>query len=221
LNIAVRLGLLKKNGELEGYYLTDIGKACRTLSSFRETVYSDVVHFLFYSIWETHNHQDYWSWTYSRACEILWRQRPFLPSRRAIFGELSAIAMKEFPNLSPSMGTETVGAILGWLEGLSPSFLILEEGRLVSSRDREWFSPELAILGISYVCYVRQLPVQAPLLLDESTLCQLSNLCLATTETVLAIIETAASTFPFLSIHVGEWGSSVVLEQQVNVVDLV
>lgn len=220
LDMGAKLGLFEKR-EQSCYALTTLGCVCQTLVQFRYEVYSDVMHFLLYATWETGGHQDYWSWSYGRVCEIFWHDRPEIGNRKAIFGRLSAEASKAFPELSPVVGTETVGAVSNWLKELTPPFLILENGTLVASQEREWFSAELALLAISYLYAARRVAVQTPILLDRPTVELLCPLCLTSVERILAMIDIATRTFSMLHIHTGEWGSSVILNRVVDISVLV
>jgi len=227
LDWAGKLGLFEKESFPQRtprvtYKLTPRGRACRRLASYRREVYHDVMHFLLFATWELGRHQDYWSWSYARMCEIFWRDRPNIGPRKALFGRLSADAAKAFPHLDPVVGTETVGAVSNWLRELSPPFFVLsEDGRLVAGQEREWFSAELALLAVSYLYAARGAAVQTPLLLERSAVEQLCPLCLAPGERILTMIETAARTFPILDIHTGEWGSSAILRQAVDIPTLV
>jgi len=216
LDVGAKLGLFEKSNRSD-YALTVRGRVCRNLASYRREVYCDVTHFLLFAAWELGGHQDYWSWSYARTCEILWRDRPVIKGRKTIFGQLSAEASKEFPDLDPVVGTETVYAVTNWLRELSPPFLVFENDKLVASHEREWFSVELALLAVSYLYVARGAAVQTPLLLDRDTVEQLCPLCLAPSDRIVAMIETASRTFPILGIHTGEWGSSVILRQPVDV----
>jgi hypothetical protein len=216
LDMGAKLGLFEKSSQAT-YILTARGQACRNLALYRREVYCDVMHFLLFATWELNGHQDYWSWSYARTCEILWRDRPIIKGRKTIFGQLSAEAAGKFSDLDPVVGTETIYAVTNWLRELSPPFLVFENDKLISSQEREWFSVELALLAVSYLYTARGVTVQTPLLLDRDALEQLCPLCLAPTDRIVAMIETASRTFPALDIHTSEWGSSAILRQPVDV----
>ncbi|HID64300.1 MAG TPA: hypothetical protein EYP49_16405 [Anaerolineae bacterium] len=219
LDMGGKLRLFEKSNR-STYTLTARGRACRNLALYRREVYCDVMHFLLFATWELGGHQDYWSWSYAKTCEILWRDRPSIRGRKAVFGQLSAEASREFPDLDPVVGTETVYAVTNWLRELSPPFFVLENDKLAASREREWFSVELALLAVSYLYAARGAAIQTPLLLDCDTVELLCPLCLASVDRIVAMIETASRTFPGLDIHTGEWGSSVILRQTVDVLML-
>ena len=107
LDMGRKLGIFEKLNR-STYALTALGQACRRLTLYRREVYCDVMHFLLFATWELGGHQDYWSWSYAKTCEILWRDRPAIRGRKAIFGQLSAEASKTFPDLDPVVGTETI-----------------------------------------------------------------------------------------------------------------
>ncbi len=216
LDMGGKLGIFEKVNR-SSYTLTARGLACRNLALYRREVYCDVMHFLLFATWELDGHRDYWSWSYAKTCEILWRDKPAIKGRKTIFGQLSGEASKEFSDLDPVVGTETVYAVTNWLRELSPSFFVVESDKLVASQEREWFSVELALLAVSYLYAARGAAVQTPLLLDRDTVELLCPLCLASVERIVAMIETASRTFPVLDIHTGEWGSSVILRQTVDI----
>ena len=215
LDLGAKLGLFDRL-ERSTYVLTARGQACRNLALYRHEVYCDVMHFLLFATWEMGGHQGYWSWSYARTCEILWRSKPIIEGRKVIFGQLSAEAAEEFPNLDPVVGTETVYAVTNWLRELAPPFLVSENDKLVGSRERDWFSVELALLAVRYLYAARGVAYQTPILLDRDTVEQLCPLCLAPIDRIVAMIETASRTFPVLGIHTGEWGSSAILRAPVD-----
>jgi hypothetical protein len=216
LDLGKKLGLFEKSNRF-AYALTARGQVCRDLALYRREVFSDVMHFLLFASWELRGHQDHWSWSYAKICEILWRDRPNIKPNKVIFGQLSAEASKEFSDLDPVVGTETVIAVKSWLRELSPSFFTIENDKTVATQEREWFSVELALLAVSYLYAARDAALETPILLDHATVEQLCPLCLAPAERIVAMIETAARTFVFLDIHTGEWGSSVILQQAVDI----
>ena len=79
------------------------------------------------------------------------------------------------------------------------------------------FSVEPALLAASYLYAARGVAVQTPLLLDRDTVELLCPLCLAPVDRIVAMIETASSTFPVLDIHTSEWDSSVILRRTVDI----
>ena len=216
LDMGAKLGLFQKQ-DRSAYTLTMRGQACQNLAQFRREVYCDVMHFLLYATWDLSKQRDYWSWSYAKVCEIFWRDKPRLENRKAIFGRLSSEASRRFPGLDPVVGTETVGAVSNWLKELSPPFFSLEDGKLAKSHEREWFSAELTLLAVSYLYVVRDAATQTPILLDQPTLELLCPLCLTSAERIAAMIDIASRTFSFLDIHTGEWGSSVVLSQIIDI----
>lgn len=221
LNLAMKLGILNRAGASSAYQLTERGLACRSLALYRRDVFWDVAHFLLFATWELGGHCDYWSWSYARVCEILWQTRPEIEDRKRIFGQLAAAAAKDFPELSPVVGTETVQFVTSCIKQLSPPFVTMENARIMGSQERPWFSVELALLAVSYLYVVRNAPIESPILLDPEVLEQICPLCLAPTDCIIAMLETASRTFPFLDIHLGEWGSSLILRKPIDIQTLV
>jgi hypothetical protein len=217
LNLGAKLGLFEQERDRSIYTLTARGCACRNLALYRREVYWDVMHFLLFATWELDGHKDYWSWSYANICSMLWRDRPTIKNRKTLFGQLSAQASREFADMDPVVGTETVYAVTNWLRELSPPFLVLANGRVRASQEREWFSAELGLLAVSYLYAVRRTAPSTPILLDRPAVQLLCPLCLASVERILAMIETASTTFPALEINAGEWGSSVVLHRGVDI----
>jgi len=216
LDLGRKLGLFEKSSQ-STYVLTALGQACHNLAVYRREVYCDVMHFLLFTTWELGGQQNYWSWTYAKAGEIFWRDKPKIRPNKIVFRELSAEASKEFPDLDPVIGTETITAMKNWLRELSPPFISLNEDKPVASQEREWFSVELALLAVSYLYAVRGAAIQTPILLDRLTVEQLCPLCLTSVDRIMTMVESAARTFPFFEIHTGEWGSSAILRQAVDI----
>jgi hypothetical protein len=216
LNLGEKLGLFEKS-DRTSYQLTARGRACQNLALYRPEVYWDVSHFLLFATWELGGHQDFWSWSYAKICMFLWHNRPTIKNRKSLFGQLSANAAREFPDLDPVVGTETIYAATNWLQELSPPFLVMEDSKLIASQERDWFSVELALLAVFLLYCTRGTAIRTPILLDDPAVELLCPLCLASVDRIVAMIEVASKTFPFLEIDAGEWGSSVVLHQAVDI----
>lgn len=216
LDLGAKLRLFEKKGT-SSYFLTDKGRALQSLALYRREVYYDVIHFLLFATWELEGNLSYWSWSYSKICELFWDNHPEVENRRIMFGQISALAEKTFPELDAVLGTETIGAVSNWLKHLEPGFLIVEDDKIIACKEREWFSPELALLSISYLYAVKKAAIATPILLDKSSLQIITPLCLTTQETILSMIDIASKTYSFIEIHTGEWGSSAILKQDLNI----
>jgi hypothetical protein len=211
LDVANKLGIVSKSSASK-YKIEGLGVVLKKLALYKHDVYSDVIHFLFYAIWELRNHQDYWSWSYARICDLYWQNRPEIVNRSTMFGQLSALAVDSFPILTPAVGTETIDAVINWVKELNPPFFIVEDNNRISGcKERDWFSPELALLGISYLYTIKKVSISTPILLDRTIIDLLTPICLTTQGTIMSMIEIATKTYPFLDIHKGEWGSSIIL----------
>ena len=216
IDIGSKLCLMAKAGP-SSYLLTNRGKAIKSLALYHREVYCDIIHFLFFSAWELQGNHNYWSWSYSKICELFWDNRPEIENHSTMFGQISALAERTFPELDASLGEETIFVVSNWLKQLEPGFLIVEGKKTVACKEREWFSPELALLSISYLYAVKKAAISTPILLDKSSLQIISPLCLASQETIVSMIEIASKTYPFIEIHAGEWGSSAILKQELNI----
>ena len=194
LDIANKLGIVEKSSASK-YKIVSLGLFLKKMALYKHDIYSDVIHFLFYTLWELGNHQDYWSWSYSRICDLFWQNRPNKPNNSTMFGQLSAIAGDTFPTLNPAVGTETITAVSYWVKELNPPFFIIDDNSKISScKERDWFTPELALLGISYLYTIKKVSISTPILLDQSCIDLLTPLCLTTQGTIMSMIEIASKT---------------------------
>jgi hypothetical protein len=216
LDVANKLGLITKITTLK-YKIEASGLILNKLALYKHDVYHDVIHYLFYAHWEINNHKDYWSWSYSRICDLYWQNRPEIANRSAMFGQLSAIVVDTFPTLTSAVGTETIDAVSNWLKVLNPPFFIFDDNnRIIGCKERDWFSPELALLAISYLYTIKKVSISTPILLDKTIIDSLTPLCLASHGTIMSMIEIASKTYPYLEIHTGEWGSSIILTKALD-----
>jgi hypothetical protein len=216
LDLAHKLGIVTKSSASK-YKIESLGLVLKKLALYKHDVYSDVIHYLFYALWELRKHQDYWSWSYSKICDQYWQNRPKTEDPSAMFGHLSALAVDTFPNLTPAVGTETIGAVNNWLKALNPPFLIFKDNKSpIGCKERDWFSPELALLGISYLYTIKKVSISTPILLDRTIIDILTPLCLTSPGTIMSMVEIASKTYPFLEIHTGEWGSSIILTKALD-----
>lgn len=219
IDLAKKMGLMEDSVD-RGLQLTQRGKVCRDLANFRPAVCADIMHYILYTTWQPGGMRDYWSWSYRQICEAIWRARPRLDEPKVVFAQVQAEAEHQFEDLAPALGEETVLAVRNWLADLSPQFLIAAGGKFVSCAERQWFSPELAILALSYLANASNIAAGTPLPLQPMTMERLEPLCLAPAESIASIVQTASSTYPQLAIHTGEWGSSAILRQPVDIVSL-
>lgn len=216
LDVANKLGVITKT-KTSKYKIETLGLVLKRLALYKHDVYSDVIHYLFYALWELHNNQDYWSWSYSKICDLFWENRPEIGNRSTMFGQLSSLAVNTFPSLTPAVGTETIDAVSNWLKVLNPPFFIFDDNkRIIGCKERDWFSPELALLGISYLYTIKNVSISTPILLDKTIIDLLTPLCLTSQGTIMSMIEIASQTYPFLEIHTGEWGSSIILTKALD-----
>jgi len=215
LNLGVKLGIFKKADKFS-YVLTPRGLSCRNFAIYRKDVYHDLIHYLMFATWEIGGGNDYWSWSYVKICEILWDSRPEKRPSRDVFGLIMDKAANEFPNLEPAAGTETVDKVVEFIRDLSPPYLVDNSSHSLHCIERDWFSVELALLAINYLYIARDVPFYTPILLDKSISKELGPLCFASFNTITTMIDTAARTFPYLTMHTGEWGTSIILQKTIN-----
>ena len=102
------------------------------------------------------------------------------------------------------------------LGDLTPPFFLIENESFVVSQSRHWFSIELALLSVYYLYRLQNISIHTPLLLDQETIKKLCPLCLADASTITTLIDIASKTYPYLDIHTGEWGTSVILQKEIN-----
>jgi hypothetical protein len=216
LTLGTKLGLFEKKHK-NSYQLTQLGISCRKLANYREDVYNDLVHYLFYSAWTVNGNVNYWSWSYMKICEFYWRNCPKIEPKTKVFGRLMAEASYYFPDLKPAAGTETVDKVEEFLKTLSPPFFIVDDNKVLSCNSREWFSVELALLAVNFLYFQKGLSFNTPILLNQDTILELCSLCLADADVIMSMIDTASKTFQDLEMHKGEWGTSVILVEPVDI----
>ena len=218
-------GLVKRKPLKPGfsYQLSDLGQLfCQTLST-RPQLYSDVVHFLFFVLFEEQQRQSTsyssWSWVYQSTCRLLWEVRPTVPTFSEQAAALNHKLASEFPNYKGGIHTDAPNTVILWLKQIQPPFLYLE-GQSRRTRSRQWCSPELFVLGIDRLYRRESLPYNTPFLLSEKAWDELALLCLTEMTLLEEVFEVARSTFPFLKMHSGEWGRSVILEREITIADI-
>jgi len=223
--LMVEAGLVQRKPLKPGflYQLSDFGQLfCQTLST-RPQLYADIMHFLFFVLYEEQQRRSTtfssWSWVYQSTCRLLWEVRPNVPtfSEQAAF--LNHKLADEFPHYKGGVHTDAPNTVVLWLSQMQPPFLHLE-GRSRRTCGRQWCSPELFVLGIDRLYRRESLSYNTPFLLSKKAWDELALLCLTEMTLLEEVFEVARSTFPFLKTHSGEWGRSVILEREITIANI-
>ncbi len=148
INIGIRLGLIRKMPE--GLTLAPLA---RRLSSQRNAIRIDMMHFLAYTAWNRHNDEDLTPfWSYRSTCDAMWQAAPVsLENERVRLVEhvisASQIEFSNHPSYDVqrvSYSAKSVRAIVKWLELLAPP--VVYNGLF---QQRTACSSELAILALA------------------------------------------------------------------------
>jgi hypothetical protein len=202
---------------------TPLGKRLIAAAGARSGLYAELVHFLFYTLWERQlligTPISGWSWIYQATCRLLWEERPTVRSASAQAVTLSQRLQGVDPTFTVGVHRNSPNAVRIWLMALDPPFLH-EDGRQWHAQGRSWCTPELLLLALDGLYRTRQIPIGSPLLLDAAASTELAALCLVEPSDIELLLDVTYTTFPAVRHHSGEWGRAVVLTQPISMEDL-
>ncbi|GHO56033.1 hypothetical protein [Ktedonobacter robiniae] len=220
LLVLVSAGLVRQKRGKQGllYQLSDLGQSLYQVQSTRPQLYADIIHYLFFTLYEEQQGQGIdisgWSWVYQATCRLLWDARPNVPTFPEQASILNDKLLMEYPEYTKGVYADSPNTAVVWLRELQPPFL-QGKGKSCKTYSRSWCSPELLVLGIDRLYRRAELPYNTPLLLVEQIWSELSQLCLMEVALLEEVLEVARSTFSFLKVLSGEWGLSVILERAI------
>jgi len=222
LNVLAEFGLLVDDNQ--AYRLSASGTAAQTLLNFKPSAFYDVMHCLYYTSWDLSQKPELrFSWTYQTICNLLWDTKPALIDAEKLAAELLSIAQASFPEEQRiAISAYAVEGAYHWIRALEPPFVRwpFQRGKRETGVGRATCSPELFILGVDYLYKKLGLPYQSPMLIDESKIRAVCQLCLLNMAKFNQIAELTLKTFDALKVHSGEWGLSLVLAKPIRVEEL-
>jgi hypothetical protein len=203
--------------------LTELGRALLQEQSTRQALYADLFHYLFFTLYEEQRRCDLplsgWSWVYQATCQLLWQSRPLVPTFPDQAAQMNQRLTIDHPEYTGGVHRKSPNAVELWIRELDPPFLN-SQGNKRTSRARAWCSPELLGLAIDRQYREDSIPYGTPLLLDDHQLEEITTLCFLEASNLEEVLDLALSTFSFLSMHSGEWGRSVILMQELSILDV-
>lgn len=225
MSILLDLGLVHSQvaQRVARYELTELGRRLSSEQGTRPSLYTDVIHYLCYSLCDDQRRagtiMSGWSWVYQTACRLLWEERPEVPT----FPEMAAALNRELlvldPEFSGGVHRNSANAAQVWLRQLDPPFLYTQF-KPWRSQGRDWCSPELVVLAFAHIYRLDELPYDTPLLIDDHVWRELCACCLVEQPLLEEVLEVAVGTFPYIEMHSGEWGRSLIAHQPITVLDL-
>lgn len=202
--------------------LLPAGRVLVELEARNPDLFIDAVHGLQYSLWEKKSPAKYcFSWSYRLICQYLWSSgtQELNDIRRNIASEIEGQARRLFELSDVVISPKSVGGALLWLSELRPE---------VIDENPEWFrrrvfcSPELLVMGASFVYREKELDYGSNLLLSDDCRDDICKFCLLDPAGFERVLDYAVAQFDFLETGLGGgWGRYLTLHRALSLEDFV
>jgi hypothetical protein len=217
LDVLSILGVLSKKDN--HYKITSLGKKLQYYLQFDRNIFFDIMHYLYYSMWEQQKPESYFSWTYRNICEILWERKPSSIDKNKLASEVYNCARESFPDIASDIALSpfAIQGVRNWLKVLNPPFIILDKGRNMTNDGRSYCSIELFLLAINFLYQEESISLGTPILVDKDKEIFLAKLCLLDSKSVKNVLGLTLRAFSdVLKEHRSVWGNSIILSQKIE-----
>jgi hypothetical protein len=203
------------------YCLSTFGEDLLNKLSFNKTLCLELAHWAWYSAWwRSQDFERAWAWLYQDVCNFLWDSSPSEVIVKQIRANAINRAMEIYPDHKPALDDQSIGSILAWQVELDPPFLIRKESgeskKGLQSKKRDSCSPELLYLAIQLQYYIKNLPFNTPILIDDLMIESICKICLLNQEQFWPLVNICLLTFSSLSRKETVYGSSLTIMEPAN-----
>jgi len=199
--------------------VTRRGKWISQLAFRKPELFSDVVHYFQYTLWDRAQPTAHcFSWTYRTLCELFWGSGHYpISDRRSLAAQLDAAARSVFNRDDIALSAKTVGGVLLWLAELVPAVLDHDQHLFIR---RGFCAPELFVLALDEVFRSEVSEYGTNLLITEETRDRICQVCLLDPEAFDRVTGYAVAQFDYLEQGVGGgWGRYLLLKRKPKVED--
>lgn len=204
--------------------LSSEGNILVQVDRVKPSLFFEIVHVRYYSIWDGHNEDaNRFSWSYAALCDVLWESGISAINRGQLAARVADLAMDRFRTQKVSFSENSVAGVLGWLRLLTPPVLKDSEAggrRQTSFSHRGFCPPETFVLALDFLHRLTGTDYQTNLLMDlekQETICKV---CLLEPTAFDAVLDWAIGQYSFLQQGSrGGWGRYVVLTRKPRITD--
>lgn len=193
--------------------LTLLGKQIIDTYGTNQSLFYDLIHFLFYSSWQRSLNLK-WArfWLYERVCDVLWDEAPAQTDLKALTIRLQSESHQAFPDYRPSFPSQSVAAVFPWLGALQPAFLSPcgNRNQLCSER-RSHCTPQLFHLAVDLLYTVKNLRYGTALAVSDEHIQAICRTCLLDTDRFWSMAELTQMSIRGFEIKRGQWATSIAL----------
>lgn len=217
LDILSILGVLSNKDK--HYKITSLGEKLQYYLQFDSNIFFDLMHYLYYSMFEVQKPESYFSWTYRNVCEILWEIKPSSIEKNKLASEVYNYARGSFPDIAYDIALSpyAIHGVVNWLKALKPPFIILDGRRNMTNNGRSYCSVELFILAINFLYQEESVSVGTPIIVGKDKETFLAKFCLLDSKSVKNVLGLTLRVFSdVLKEHRSVWGNSIILSQKIE-----
>lgn len=203
----------KENNEL-----TEKGVTLRKILDFNPQIFSDILHFVYYSTYEN-DKSILRSWSYKTVSDLMWSKDTFIvdeSTKEDIASKVSSTAESVFKK-TISFSSRSVGGVVNWLEDMYPPLIhVNTEKKFIL---REFCPPPLFILALDYLYTLNEVEYKIPLILTDEKIEAICKICQLSKTSFDDVMELTGESFSIIH-EEGGWERRISLDQKPDLLEI-
>lgn len=200
--------------------LTTKGIIFRKIIDFNPQIFSDILHFIYYSTYDLENKSILRSWSYKTVSDLMWSKDTFLideSTKEDIASKVSSTA-ESFFKKTISFSSKSVGGVVNWFEDMYPTLIHVNntEKKFIL---RKFCPPPLFILALDYIYTINKIEYKIPLLLTEEKIETICKICQLSKTSFDEVLELTGESYSIIH-EEGGWERRISLDQKPDLLEI-
>lgn len=210
---------LLTSGTKEKNELTAKGIIFRKILDFNPQIFSDILHFIYYSTYDLDDKSILRSWSYKTVSDLMWSKDIFVideSTKEDIASKVSSTAESVFKK-TISFSSRSVGGVVNWLEDMYPPLIhINTEKKFIL---REFCPPPLFILALDYLYTLNEVEYKIPLILTDEKIEAICKICQLSKTSFDDVMELTGESFSIIH-EEGGWERRISLDKKPDLLEI-
>lgn len=203
----------------EKYELTAKGIFFRKILDFNPQIFSDILHFIYYSTYDLDDKSMLRSWSYKTVSDLMWSRDIFVideSTKEDIASRVSSTAESVFKK-TISFSSRSVGGVVNWLEDMYPPLIhVNTEKKFIL---RKFCPPPLFILALDYLYTLNKVEYKIPLILTDEKIETICKICQLSKTSFDDVLELTGESFSIIH-EEGGWERRILLDQKPDLLEI-